>query len=236
MDIITFQNFYKPSKIKKNMTLDIETPQTEVTLEKIMNGGLVAAKIISTFPKNGGFGYFYFEQDKIDIFVGNGAPHVGENCLVRFDHQYRTEKLRKTKPECTNIYKKSNYITNEIPDDFFKMTNSEFILFGQWQDHWLKSGRVPTLHEVNNHYEPGSIGTFVYFDENGGSYFVNSYRANPTRGTEIRNALRSLPYPHTNSRVVISPSRDILNKVEETIREVGCHPIELKPFRTELKF
>ena len=151
-------------------------------------------------------------------------------CLVRFDLKINEGYE----------YPLGNFISSKIPLNFQSdgLSAENFIFFGKWKKYWIKGRDYPNVEELNLYYDPGHIGTFLYFERKRGGWgngkkfkIQNSLQRIPDY-VSIRESIKNwLPDPNENSRVVIAEAADELFSIKKQIETLGIMPIKMQPLR-----
>lgn len=146
------------------------------------------------------------------VFVSNGCNYVGSDILVKIDFSYRGDPS-------------GNFITDKIPLYFDTLPVNEYILFGLWEKSMVKKDLIPSLAEINEYFDPGSMSKVLYVSGESDSEFVrgatiSSLFSEPIvfhYDSEFRDTfLKILSSPKANSRSVIVESTEIYNLLRDS--------------------
>ena len=163
-----------------------------------LEGRLELVKILKNIKPKLSIGQLV--KNPLDIvYVYGATKHLGKKCLVKF----KPDDKNKTIPI-------SNFIKLFHNNDkkYIGLYPNEFVLYGI-----RDFGHIPTLNEVNNYFDPGSIGRFFHFESNSsvnkGRYMV--YRKN---GIDKYHPIHKSIREFVNSEIIYNGRNPIVFIIE----------------------
>ena len=156
------------------------------------------------------------------VVINNGTRCIGDDCLARFD-------LYPKNPEMDPI---GNFITSHIPPHFEGLNNFEYILLGLWGSYMKKVRWSPTLKEINIYYDPGDMFISYYLAQDS-STKKGRIKIMPDSQIPLHMTIPYIIKRGFNnarcSRVIITESKESLEKLISEITEVELVPILMEP-------
>jgi len=182
-------------------------------------GSIVKARILAKCSQNCAIGSFEYGK----LLVSNGK-NIGADSLVRID----------SKPKSLERGLIGSFITSNIPPGFKDLSNQEYILFALWEKRMKKTGRYPTIEEINQYFNPGSIIHTYFVSSNPGVnrstrtliYHGGYHTSNPTTKKMIDTLTLNM-----RARLIIGEADYLMNPLVESIRDKGLVPIIMEPLK-----
>lgn len=156
------------------------------------------------------------------IKVYGGGEFLGEKCLVRLK---TIDKPRS--------YLEGNFVKlfDDEDSQYVGLTSREVLFYSIW-----KKGFIPTIDELNEFYDPGQLGKFLYFkngsNKEGGRYVI--YRSNgENKKFEIKKSIKEifeseLGFNGRNPEMIIVDSKSDAYSIMKQCKKRGINAIKLR--------
>ncbi len=161
-----------------------------------------------------------------NVLVANAVNHIGKKCLVRLDNYLR---------QGINM-PFANFISSSIPDnpiieDLHGLKPEDYLFYGMWTKE-LINGNYPTFNEINNLFDPGKMGSLLFFKNRAEKavIWLKNFRILDQYQPDLlieKNHKSS----HDGSKVILIQSRDFLTYLKGYAREKDISLIEMEPLR-----
>ncbi len=197
-----------------------------------LKGKLEKVRIIEQCSERCSLGYVNFnDKNETEVIVSDSIKYLDKDILARFNNYTKHG----------NILPLGNFISSQVPKDFESFYSDEFILLGKWKLEWNipdnNNFYLPLSH-VNNYYEPGKMGSALFFKNNGDNNLV--YQLFPNSYDELDNSQdieflihEHLPSPESHPRVILCDSQDYIKIIKKDIRNLELEPVEMEPLTTK---
>lgn len=179
------------------------------------------------------------------VVVKYGDRFLDQVVLARFDnYDSRVKELKERggnwRMELSQLYPNGVFISTEMPFGLEERIREkglppEEVVFYARQPKYIEKAipkrSIPTLKEVNLHFESGSIGQYVYLDAKGKNEPAVTIVSPHSRVPQIlddTNIVDLLPNPMKFSRLILTNSKRGVELARQHILESGNTPIRLE--------
>lgn len=194
-------------------------------METGLEGRLAKVKIIGIAINGLPYGYVRdYPKFNGKVLVNRAEGRVGQFCIVRFNLYSNREDLPPL----------GNFISSATFNDFLTIPPEKYILYGKWHNNWPVKLPYPNLDQINEYFDPGSMGKAIFCRVNGKRAII--YQDNFTEiNLSFRNIIPDyMPQPSQKARVIIVSSDEDLYSVIKQTKRKNLVPVKMEPLRSSL--